>query len=258
MPRVQRICGIRVKKDNKMRIKPDFFEWRGKFNASHVYQLLSSGKNGEVFGEGALTHIMDRAIQMTTTISEVEEPGDKPAQLTHGDRNELEAYLHYMDGAPNPEVKYFGPGDQPDFVPKFGMLDEFICYPDGGVVGADKSISFGIEIKCPFNSLIHFERLRWTSQWDIKEKYMQCYAQIQANMMYTGASEWHFVSYDPRQVLKRLKIKVIPVFGDVEFQEDLVFRIKEAVKEKYKIISEYLGVEVLNRADFIEKIQSFL
>lgn len=190
-----------------MRIEPDFFEWRGKFNSSHVYMLLSSGQNGEVFGEGAQTHIMDRAIQMVTTIRDAKEAGDKPEQLSYGDRTECEAYLHYIGVSENKEVKYFGPGDQPDFIPKFGMLDEFICYPDGGIVAADKSISFGIEIKCPFNSLIHYERLRWVDQWDIRDKYMPCYAQIQANLMYTGASEWHFISYDPRQMLKRLRIK---------------------------------------------------
>lgn len=226
---------------------------RGKFNASMAFRLLSEGKDGELFGDSAWNYITETAIQMVTRREDYIAIGNPLAQIEHGKLYEYEAYLHYMQENGRKNVRYFG-HEKPVIVAHNDISDEFGCYPDGGVITDDGNISLGIEIKCPYDPLLHFDRLKWKDQIDIQVKYSACYAQIQANLMFTGAEEWHFISYDYRQIIDKFKIKVISVSPDLKFQENLLFRIKQAVKEKYHILSEYLGAEVLNRSDFIDKI----
>lgn len=60
------------------------------------------------------------------------------------------------------------------------------CSPDG-LIGTDG----GIEIKCPFSSLIHVETL-------LNGMPSEHTAQVQGAMWITGRKWWEFVSFDPR------------------------------------------------------------
>lgn len=231
-------------------------EWhldrKGRFSASQAWKLFSNGGN-EMFGRGAWTYIQDRAVDMLT------KPWERPwidevDSILHGRAHEYPAYARYIQETRNFSVKYLG-DLYPIFITHPDFPDEFGGTPDAADITDDGSVVMGVEIKCPKDPIKHMERLLWKNQWDIKEAYPLCYAQIQSLLMITGAPEWHFVSYDERQKLNRTQIVIIPVSPDKNFQSNLTIRLKQAIKEKYKIISEYLGIEVSNRDQFLQKVQ---
>lgn len=232
-------------------------EKKGKFSASLCSKLLSKGKNGEMFGDGAWTYIEACAMDMITKVWDIGSVGDHLEPMLHGKVHEYPAYVHYIKETRNHQVKYFG-DEHPIFIPYPELPDEFGCSPDGGAITDEGSISLGIEIKCPFNGVLHMHRLPWKDQWDILKHYPSCYAQIQASLMCTGAEEWHFISYDERQIIKRARIKIIPVFSDYKFQDNLKIRLKQAVIEKYKFLCEHLDIEARNRTEFIEKFKMLI
>lgn len=226
---------------------------RGKFSASMAFKLLSRGKSGEMFGDGAWTYIKTTALEMVTNVWQSEDSkGDYIEPMLHGKVHEYPAFVRYVQETKNLKTRYFG-DESPLFIPYPDCPEEFGCSPDGGHFTED-GISTGVEIKCPYDSMYHFERLTWKTQWDILEKYPACYAQIQTSLMCTGADEWHFVSYDERQMLNKYKIKIISVLPDIKYQMNMEVRIKQAIKEKYRLLSKYLDMEIKDRADFIQKI----
>lgn len=225
----------------------------GRFTASEAYKLLVPGKN-EMFGEGAKTYIEQKALEMVTVMWERPEL-DEVKSLLHGKVHEFPAYQEYVKTTRNDSMLYLG-DENPMFVPHHTLGAEFGGTPDCAAITDSGTITFGAEIKCPKNPLYHFRRLKWNDQWDVKVNYPLVYAQIQSLLMITGAQEWHFVSYDARQVLKSHKIKIIPVLPDKNFQNNLEIRLRQASREKYRIISETYNIEVSNREEFNAKFQS--
>lgn len=218
-----------------------------RFSASENYKLLVGSKGGGMFGDTAWTYIKQKALQMTTTMWERPEL-EETKSILHGRVHEYPAYEMYVKETRNYSMLYMG--DDPMFYPYEAMADEVGGTPDCVNITEAGTIDFGAEIKCPANPVYHFDRLLWKDQWAIRENYPLCYTQIQNLLMITKAQEWHFVSFDDRQQIKADKIKIIPVFPDKNFQNNLEIRLRMAVKEKYKMISERRGVEIKDRADF--------
>jgi hypothetical protein len=113
--------------------------------------------------------------------------------------------------------------------------------PDSISLNSDATVDIVAEIKCPKNPMYHFDRLLWKDHWDIKEKYPQCYCQIQNLLMITQARVGLFVSYDDRQIRVEKKVKIIEVPHDKKFQDNLEIRLRMAIKEKYRIYDEYMN-----------------
>jgi hypothetical protein len=220
---------------------------RGKFTASENYKLLVGGKKGEMFGEGATTYIEQKAFEMTTAMWERPEL-EETKSILHGRVHEYPAYEMYVKETRNYSMQYLG--DDPLFYPYDTMPDECGGTPDCANITDAGLIDFGAEIKCPINPMYHYRRLKWKDQFDLKENYPLCYTQIQNLLMITKAQEWHFVSFDDRQLIRPYKIKIIPVFPEKTFQNNLEVRLRMAAKAKYASISETYGVEVKDRADF--------
>lgn len=224
-----------------------------RFTASEAYKLMVKGKGDAMFGEGAWTYIEQKALEMTTRMAERPEL-EEVKSLLHGKAEEYPAYAEYVRQTRNTSLIYLG-DENPMFIPYPALAEEFGGTPDCADITDSGSIPFGVEIKCPKNPLLHFRRLRWRDQWDIKENYALVYTQIQGLMMITGAKEWHFVSYDYRQVSTAHKIKIIPVYPDKNFQNNLEIRLRQAIREKYRLISETYNIQVSNRAEFIQKFK---
>lgn len=227
-------------------------EWhvirRGKFTASHSWKLQSKGVGDQMFGAGARTYIEEKAVEMVTRYWE--RPGvDDADPILHGYAHEFMGYKEYVYVTGNSSVKYLGT-ETPVFFAHFDFPDEFGGTPDGVQIENGSSISLGLEIKCPKDPKIHFQRLKWKTQWDLKDNYPLCYSQCQSLMMCTGAPEWHFISFDDRQMLRKYKSKVISIKPDKNFQNNLEVRIRQAAKEKYKVISEFMDIQVSNYEDF--------
>lgn len=229
-------------------------EWhirrRARFTASANYKLLVPGTS-EMFGAGAWTYIKERALEMTTVMQERPEL-DEAKSILHGRAHEYPAFVEYVRSTGNGFLTYLG-DDNPMFYPYKPLAEESGGTPDCANITSSGLIDFGVEIKCPKNSMYHFDRLKWKDQWDVKVNYTQCYTQCQFLMMCTDAKQWDFVSYDDRQLFRSKKIKIIPIYPDKNFQNNLEIRIRQAIKEKYRTISEHYEIEVVNRMDFIQK-----
>lgn len=223
-----------------------------RFTASEDYKLMVPGKN-EMFGPGAWTYIEQKALEMTTVMQERPEL-EEAKSILHGRAHQYAAHEEYVYHTKNHGLVHFG-DDDPIFYPYRPLAEEAGGSPDSAFITDAGVIEFGVEFKCPKNPLNHFRRLKWKDQWDVFQHYPLAYAQCQKLMMCAEAKTWDFVSFDDRQIIKAKRIKIIPIRQDKNFQNNLEVRLRCAIKEKYRIISENYGVTVTNRRDFMEKLQ---
>jgi hypothetical protein len=77
------------------------------------------------------------------------------------------------------------------------------------------------------------------SQWDLKEKRPEYYAQIQFLIMITKAQGFHFGSYDERFRDINKRMKILDVLPDKKFADALEVKLQMAQKEKLRIISSF-------------------
>lgn len=224
-----------------------------RFTASEDYKLLEPGTKGGMFGTGAMTYIEQKAFEATTRMQERPELSEVKS-LLHGKAHEYPAYVEYKIRTGISDLEYFG-DENPIFYPYQPLAAEAGGSPDSGCITDDGKITHGAEFKCPKNGINHFRRLKWKNQWCVKENYIQCYTQCQKLMMCTGAKQWDFVSFDDRQIVRDKRIKIIPIYPDKNFQNNLEVRLRCAIKEKYRIISENFGIIVTDRRDFMQKFQ---
>lgn len=221
-----------------------------RFTSSENYKLLSGAKPNELWGSGARTYIEQKAVNATTRMQERPEM-EEVKSLLWGKAHEYPAFEAYMQATRNYSMTYMGT-ENPLFLVYEPMADESGGTPDAVNITASNKIDIGLEIKCPKNSIEHFRRLKWKDQFDIKANYPLVYCQIQHLLMITGASEWHFSSFDDRQIFKSKKSKIITVFPDKKFQDNLHIRLEMAVKEKYRLISTHFDVDVKCKSDLIK------
>ncbi|MBP6517916.1 lambda exonuclease family protein [Shewanella sp.] len=101
--------------------------------------------------------------------------------------------------------------------------------PDGIVNDA------GLEIKCPFTSMVHCDTLVNDA---IKDDY---FLQMQFSMFVTGAQYWEFMSYDPRMPA-HLMTKIIKVNRCDKTQEKIAESVREFITDMDRAL-EQLGVK---------------
>ncbi len=227
-----------------MTIKPsaDLDQWHlqrwSRFTASENYKLLV-GNGKDMFGGGAYTYIKEKVLQMTTHFWDRPEL-DEVKALLHGKMYEYPAYKATVQATGYNNLIYLGE-DTPLFLEYEPLAKDSGGSPDSLALNSDATVDIVAEFKCPKNPMLHFERLKWDSQWDIKENYMSCYCQIQNLMMITNARLGLFVSFDDRQIRHEKKAKIIEVMPDKKFQDNLDLRLRMAIKEKYRIYDEYMN-----------------
>jgi hypothetical protein len=224
-----------------------------KFTSSENYKLITPSKPNEIWSTGANTYIEQKAVESVTNFQERYEL-EEVKSLLWGKAHEYPAYESYIQTTRNYSMQYTGT-DNPMFLVYDKMPEESGGTPDAVSITSSNKVDVGCEIKCPKNSIEHFRRLRWTSQWDVKEGYKLVYTQIQHLMMITGAQEWHFISFDDRQLYKSNKTKIIEVKPDQKFMDNLEVKLTMAVKEKYKILSDHLGSQVKCKSDLDKLIK---
>jgi hypothetical protein len=209
-----------------------------KFTASENYKLLA-GNGASMFGSGAMSYIKTKALECCIQMWERPEVEEVKA-LLHGKMYEYPAFKAMVEATGYEDLAYLGT-ETPLFLEYEPLPKDSGGSPDCIRLTQDAKVDLLAEIKCPKNPMYHFERLKWKDQWDIKENYISCYSQIQNLLMITGAGLALFASYDERQVNHSKKIKIIEVKPDKKFQDNLDLRLRMAVKEKYKILDEYLN-----------------
>ena len=227
-----------------MIIKPsaDLDQWHlqrwGRLTASENYKLLVTGKDS-TFSAGGITYIKEKVIQMTTHFWDRPEL-DEVKSLLHGKMYEYPAYKATVQATGYNNLIYLGE-DTPLFLEYEPLAKDSGGSPDSLALNSDASVDIVAEFKCPKNPMVHFERLKWKSQWDVKEGYASCYCQIQNLMMITKARLGIFTSFDDRQIRPDKKAKIIEILPDKKFQDNLDLRLRMAVKEKYRIYDDYMN-----------------
>jgi hypothetical protein len=245
---------------NDSRIDEWLVKRRCKMTSSENYKLLPTDKqqNGSLWSATAKTYIETKAIEMSTKYFQRPEL-DEVESLRHGKVNELPAAERYMQETKNYSMTYLG-DENPTFIPcqiivgESGGSPDIVSIVDNGIGNGLVNIEYGAEIKNPVNPAYHFRRLSWKDQWDIKEKYISCYTQIQDLIRISGAYGWDFISFDERQLSRAKQIKIIEVKPDRKFIDNLEMRIRLAVKEKYKVFSSHMGTEIKNKEDYVNFI----
>ena len=210
-----------------------------KFTASENHKLLALTGQTALFSPGAWTYIRTKAMQSCTRMWERPEL-EEVKSLLHGKMYEYPAYDAYTRATNNSSMIYLG-SENPLFLEYEELKGESGGSPDAININPASGIDILAEIKCPKNPMYHWERLKWTNQWDVKEGYVQCYCQIQNLLMITGAPMAHFVSYDERMVKENAKIKIIEIKPDRKFQDNLHFRLVRAIQEKHRDIEEHMS-----------------
>lgn len=209
-----------------------FLERYGKFTASMIYKLVES--NGtSMFKPGGWAYIQERAIESMTFLYERPEMEFVEA-LMHGKAYEEPAFFEYLRVSKNNSMRHFG-GENPIYL-------DYNDYSGGspdGLMGEGADIQWGLELKCPKNPKNHFLYCKMQSQWDLKEKRPEYYAQIQFLLMITKAQGFHFVSYDERYRDINKRLKILDVFPDKKFADNLDVKLQMAQKEKLKIIASF-------------------
>jgi putative phage-type endonuclease len=117
----------------------------------------------------------------------------------------------------------------------FLMLPEHVavgCSPDG-LVGDDG----GIEIKCPYSSVVHVQTLKGGMPSEHR-------AQVQGAMWVTGRKWWDFVSYDPRMP-EGLAFYVERIKRDDDYIAELA---AEVVRFEAEVTREHAGLLQLKKA----------
>lgn len=200
------------------------------FTASVIYKILDTGKDGKGFSATGMSYIEEKAIEHETELWEAPEL-EFVESLLHGKMYEEPAFRHYVKVSKNYNMRHFGT-DQPLFL----SYNNYSGGSPDGLQGDGENVDWLLEIKCPKNPKNHYKYLKFKDQWDLKEKRKEYYAQIQFLLMITKAKGAHFVSFDDRWKRPEFKIKIIDVYPDKKYQDNLDIRLQMAQKEKLKII----------------------
>jgi len=185
----------------------------GKLCASSISKIIGKGKGSEFSktGESYLWQLIaERETGKNTVI-----PETYAMQWGNDHEPEAGAYYEQAKGVTIEQGESISFGD-------------LIVTPDYTYVGIDES--YGIEIKCPYNSANQSQRLRYNDYNDIKKNNPEYYWQMVAGMLATGFKKWVFLSYDPRMIdplNKMVAITVPYIDNDMKLLKD---RISKAIQ----------------------------
>lgn len=197
----------------------------GRFTSSEIHKLfVSSKKKGEIFGTGANTYIRKKVAELLTL--EVKEEVDFK-QGEWGKANEYDG-VRTFEEATGKKGTYYGCANPTFF--EFGEYGG--CSPDWEIEGEE-----GADIKCPYNTDEHILNLRIQSADEFKKLRWEYYCQGQMSMLIRKWKVFHFVSYDPRLIERKLRLKIISAYPDGEWIGEFTDRFAEAVDDVKRTIA---------------------
>lgn len=224
--------------DKSDRLDQWFLSRWSKFTASENYKLMASGA-GTMFTPGGYSYIKTKALECCTQMWERPEL-EEVKSLLHGKMYEYPAFRAMVAATNMQSFVYLGE-ENPLFLVYEELPKDSGGSPDAIILTSDAKVDVVGEIKCPKNPMNHFERLKWKDQWDLKQNYYSCYVQLQNLMMISGAGLGIFASYDERMNNPAKKAKIIEVKPDKKLHDSLDVRLRMAVKEKYRVLEEYMS-----------------
>lgn len=202
---------------------------KGKFSASRISELLGKGKDS-MFGVGAMSYINEVACDAFTEFEDTE--GMETYAMKMGKILEPQAAAHHQKIV-GVEITHYG-GNNPyfrEYCPDSGGSPDAIAYDISG------DISFGAEYKCPKRET-HWDYLfSISNQQDLQKVCPKYYAQVQFLIHIFKCDLWHWCSYNDYFKGKH-KILIVEVQPDKLFMDNLLIRLKSAIKKKYELIEE--------------------
>lgn len=211
-----------------------FLARKGKLTASEIVNILTKGRGkDEVFGKTALTYMNDkvaeRLMEDEMFIYYINDVKKSTPAMRWGTEYEDTAREQY-ELATGKKVM-----DCP-----FSELKGYEGFVGGSPDGRLSTLDGIIEIKAPYNPSIHLEHTTWDTPEKLKAGNLTYYAQINLNLLITGASYCDFISYSP-MYRNGLDLSILRVPADKEFQDLLMERIKLSVEYMKSKESEFDG-----------------
>lgn len=198
--------------DDLQRTEEWFAQRLGKLTASCIADIMAVGRYDD-FTTTGYTYMRKKIAEILT--GEREKISGAP--LEWGTEQEPVAIAAY-------EKKTGFKVTDVGFVPLEGYEDYAGGSPDG-VIDDGKGI---IEVKCPWNSAGQVETL---INKDFQEKSKkQYYAQIQFNMLCTGAEYCDFISFDPRMKKDEHKLFIRRYGRDERYLKEMKARLELAIE----------------------------
>ena len=201
-------------------------EWylsrKGMLTASEIVNILTKGKTKDaVFGKTALTYLNEKIAERFMDDEQFifysqDVKRSSPAMRWGNEYEDTAREVYEM--ATGKSVM-----DEP-----FQKLKGYENYVGGSPDGRVSTMDGIIEIKCPFNPAVHLEHLSWKEPKDLLTGNPQYYAQVQTNMLITGADYCDFISYSPLY-RNKLDLGILTVPRDNEYLDNLMERIDLSV-----------------------------
>jgi hypothetical protein len=147
--------------DKSDRLDQWFLARWSKFTASENYKLMAKGV-GHLFSPGGYAYIKQKALECCTHMVERPEMEEVKA-LLHGKMYEYPAYQALVQATGMQNLLYLGT-ENPLFLEYEALKGESGGSPDAITLDSHAKVELIAEIKCPKNTMYHFERLKWKDQ----------------------------------------------------------------------------------------------
>lgn len=214
----------------------------GRFTSSQMHRLIKSGTRLMTADELAKR-------PKSGPGSSAKQTEDPSKFSDDGETYVYEKIAETLTGQVSPEVYSNATAHGSDlepiaaeyFIEKTGFSHEIVSFvPFGDQAGGspDRYVNGEeiLEIKCPYNSVHQVKYLMLTDQWDLKRNYPAHYWQCMSNLLFTGKSLCHFVTFDHRFTKEEHKmswIKITPHAGDMDL---IAVKLAAAVKMKLEFL----------------------
>lgn len=206
-------------KDIRQGSKAWFYDRLGMFTGSKFPDLMKSGRSkADMFGETAMNYIS--LVGLERNLSEI---GKElyVDELFKANFRQTEWGNKFEPFARNKYIEETGFAVEETSFRKSKIIPTMGGSFDGDVVGQKRII----EIKCPYNMLIHYDNVQLHLDGDGMQNH-KYYGQIQCNIFVAEADSCDFISFDPR--LKENSFVVINVPRDEEYINEMIKRVKIA------------------------------
>jgi len=206
----------------------------GRFTGSGIGKLFTEPRSAADKAAGklsqtAITYIEEKAMEIITG----EPQGEFSSRATDwGNEWEEHALRVLADKIGSPEDKTVL---KPRFV-EYGTYSG--ASPDAYMQYKGEYV--GVEMKCPFNSVIHMRHSRVTCGEELKAHDADYYWQVQANMFFHKMPLWLFCSFDPRQPEHR-RLHIAEIYANPADQELMLRKMEQAENMKQELIEYWLG-----------------
>lgn len=199
---------------------------RGKFTASEFHRLMTEPKDKtQDLSVGAKSYVYEKAAEILTGRSKAIHA---PA-LDWGTMNEANAHYEYQEASGNYDMEFFGNLD-PCFLP---IEDHAGASPDclsPTILG---------EIKCPENSENHVKYSVLSSAEELKKLAPEYYWQTQMGMWAAKVELCHFITFDPRMLNPKHRVKWLEIKANEEDQERMAVKLFYAIELLKTILQRF-------------------